>query len=180
MFAKFDAFTVKPNFDASLALAHTAFASIERLSALNLSAARQLAEQSNANFKQLLGAKTPQSLFALQTAQVQPAIESTIAYSRSVYEIATQTQEQFSKAIGVQFTDTKEKISAIVEKTLQNAPAGSDVAVAAIRKTIDSANTAFDNINNVAKQVAAIAEANVAAATAATTKAAASIAKKAA
>jgi len=50
-------------------------------------------------------------------------------------------------------------------------PAGSDVAVAAVKSAIAAANSAYDSMNKAAKQVAEIAEANVAAATSATVKA---------
>jgi hypothetical protein len=44
------------------------------------------------------------------------------------------------------------------------APAGSDAAVAGVRKVIDMVNAAYDSMNQAAKQAAKIAEANVAAA----------------
>ena len=47
----------------------------------------------------------------------------------------------------------------------KNAPAGSDVAVAAVKSMLAAANSAYDNFTKVAKQATEIAEANVAAAT---------------
>ena len=53
----------------------------------------------------------------------------------------------------------------LLDKVSKNAPAGSDVAVAAVKSMLAAANSAYDNMNKVAKQATEIAEANVAAAT---------------
>jgi hypothetical protein len=58
-----------------------------------------------------------------------------------------------------------ENFSALLDKAVKNAPAGSDVAVAAVKSMIAAANSAYDNMSKVAKQATEIAEANVAAAT---------------
>ncbi|HMV53310.1 MAG TPA: phasin family protein, partial [Rhodocyclaceae bacterium] len=83
----------KANVDALLTIANTAFASAERLAALNLNTARAVLEDSVSNAKSLLTAKDVQELISLQASLAQPMVEKAVAYSRSVYEIATQTQE---------------------------------------------------------------------------------------
>ncbi|HNO89426.1 MAG TPA: phasin family protein, partial [Rhodocyclaceae bacterium] len=87
----------KANVETLLTLANTAFASAERLAALNLNTARAVLEDSVANAKSLLSAKDVQELVNLQAALLQPVVEKAVAYSRSVYEIASQTQEEVSK-----------------------------------------------------------------------------------
>ena len=172
----------KASVEAFLTLANTAFASAERLAALNLNTARSFLEDSMANAKALLGAKDLQQLAALQTTLAQPSVEKLVSYSRNVYEIATQTQEEVSKIVESQFAEVNKNVSSALDKAVKNAPAGSDVAVAAVKSAIAAANSAYDNMSKAAKQVAEIAEANIAAATSATVKAAgtASKAKKAA
>ncbi len=171
----------KANVEAALTLANTAFASAERLAALNLNTARTLLEESVANAKALLGAKDIQEIVSLQTTLAQPAIEKAVSYSRSIYEIASQTQEEVSKVVESQFAEVNKNVAAILDKAAKNAPAGSDVAVAAVKSAIAAANSAYDSLSKAAKQVAEIAEANVSAATNATVKAvgAASVAPKA-
>lgn len=163
--------TNKASVEALLNLANTAFASAERIAALNLNTARSLLEDSVSNTKALLGAKDIQELIALQTTLAQPAVEKAVAYSRSLYEIAAQTQEEISKVVEAQFTETNKNVASVLDKAAKNAPAGSDVAVAAVKSAIAAANSAYDSISKAAKQVAEIAEANVAAATSATVKA---------
>ncbi len=161
----------KANVETLLTLANTAFASAERLAALNLNTARALLEDSVANAKTLLGAKDVQELVSLQSSLAQPSIEKAVAYSRSVYEISAQTQEEFSKVFEGQFAEVNKNVAAVLDKAAKSAPAGSDVAVAAVKSAIAAANSAYDSLNKAAKQVAEIAEANVAAATNATVKA---------
>ena len=161
----------KANIETLLTLANTAFASAERLAALNLNTARSLLEDGVANTKALLAAKDVQELVNLQVSLAQPIVEKAVAYSRSVYEISAQTQEELSKMIEAQFADFQKTVAGLLDKAAKSAPAGSDVAVAAVKSAIAAANSAFDNMNKAAKQVAEIAEANVAAATNATVKA---------
>ena len=161
----------KNNVEALLTLANTAFASAERLAALNLNTARTLLEDSVSNTKALLGAKDIQELISLQTSLTQPGVEKAVAYSRSIYEIATQTQEEINKIVEAQFSEANKNVNTVLEKAAKNAPAGSDVAVAAVKSAMAAANSAYDSITKAARQVAEMTEANVAAATNATVKA---------
>ncbi len=161
----------KANVEAMLTLANTAFASAERFAALNLNTARAVLEDSVNNAKALLGAKDLQEAISLQTTLAQPSVEKAVAYSRSVYEISAQTQEEFSKLVEAQFAEVNKNVATSLDKAAKSAPAGSDVAVAAVKSAIAAANSAYDTMSKAAKQVAEIAEANVAAATNATVKA---------
>ncbi|CAG0931503.1 MAG: hypothetical protein EFKGCFLK_02176 [Rhodocyclaceae bacterium] len=161
----------KANVEAMLTLANTAFASAERFAALNLNTARAVLEDGVNNAKALLGAKDLQEVISLQATLAQPSVEKAVAYSRSVYEISAQTQEEFSKLVEAQFAEVNKNVAATLDKAAKSAPAGSDVAVAAVKSAIAAANSAYDTMSKAAKQVAEIAEANVAAATNATVKA---------
>jgi phasin family protein len=170
----------KATVDSLLSLANTALASAERIAALNLNTARSVLEDSVSNAKALMGAKDAQEAMAIQASLTQPNVEKAAAYSRSVYEISAQTQEELSKMVEAQFGDFQKTVADLLDKAAKSAPAGSDVAVSAVKSAIAAASSAFENMNKAAKQVAEMAEANVAAATNATVKAAGSATKKAA
>jgi phasin family protein len=161
----------KANVETLLTIANTAFASAERLAALNLNTARTLLEDSVNTAKTLLAAKDIQELASMQTALAQPAFEKAVAYSRSIYEIATQTQDEFAKIFDSQYVELNKNVSSVLDKAAKSAPAGSDVAVAAVKSALAAANSAYETMNKAAKQVAEMTEANVAAATSATVKA---------
>jgi hypothetical protein len=101
----------------------------------------------------------------LQSTLATPAIEKAIAYSKSVYEVASEANAELSKVAEKRVAEWNENFSALLDKAVKNAPAGSDVAVAAVKSMMAAANSAYDNMNKVAKQATEIAEANVAAAT---------------
>lgn len=168
----------KASLDLAVFFSNTALASIERLTALNLNAARSILEESLAISKALLGAKDLQSFLSLQSSLTQPTIEKTVAYSRNVFEITSEAKENIAKVVESKIADANNKVSGLVQKALDKAPAGSEVAVAAVKSAIAASNSAYEGINKAAKQVAEIAEANVAAATSATVKAAAAVAPK--
>ena len=168
----------KASVDAMLSLANTALASAERIAALNLNTARSMLEDGMANSKAILGAKDPQEAVALSVAQAQPAVEQVVAYNRSLYEISAQTKDEVSKVLESQFADYQKQVASMLEQATKNAPAGSDVAIAAVKSALAAAGTAFDNMKNVVKQAADIAEANIATASNATVKAAGSGKKK--
>jgi len=115
--------------------------------------------------KSLLGAKDPQEFASLSATAAQPALEKAIAYSRSVYEIATQTQAEMSKFTETQTSDLNKNIVGYLDKVSKNAPAGSDVAIAAVKSALAAANSAYDSISRVTKQASELAETNFTAAT---------------
>ena len=158
--------------DSLLSVANTALASAERIANLNLETARAAFEDSAANTKALLGAKDVQEALAIQASLAQPNIDKAVAYGRSVAEISTQTQEELTKLVEAQFGDFQKSVTGMLEKAAKSAPAGSDVAVAAVQSAIAAATSAFDNMRKSAQQVTALAQNNIAAATSATAKAA--------
>ncbi|MDR2093120.1 MAG: phasin family protein [Azoarcus sp.] len=163
--------TNKANIETLLSLTNSAFANAERLAALNLNTARSVLEDSVSSTKALLGTKDVQELVSLQASLIQPLLEKSVAYARSVYEIASQGQEELAKVLETQLAELNKNVSSALDKAAKSAPVGSDVAVAAVKSAIAAANSAYDNFSKAVKQATEIAEANVAAATNATVKA---------
>ena len=157
--------TTKANMDAILSLATSQFAAFEKFASLNANVVKAAFEDFIANARALATAKDVQELVNLQSTFAQPAIEKAIAYSKSVYEVATEANSEFSKVAERRVAEWNENFVSLLDKVSKNAPAGSDVAIAAVKSMLAAANSAYDNINKVAKQATEIAEANVAAAT---------------
>ena len=155
----------KATVDSLLSVANTALASAERIAALNLNTVRSALEDSVSGAKSVMAAKDPQEALKLQSSLTQPAVEKAVAYSRSVYEITSQTQQELAKMVEAQFGDFQKSMAGMVEMATKSAPAGSECAVAAIQNAIAAATSAFGNMNSVAKQFAETAQANIASAT---------------
>jgi len=155
----------KATVEALLAVANTQFTALEKLATIQASAVKSAFEDSVANTRALLGAKDVQEFVTLQNSFTQPAIEKAIAYSKSVYEVATEANSELSKVAERRVAEWNENFVTLLDKVSKNAPAGSDVAVAAVKSMLAAANSAYDNLTKAAKQATEIAEANVAAAT---------------
>lgn len=148
-------------------LANATFAGAERLAALNLNAARNFIEDSAASTRALLAVKDVEALVSLQKSMAQPDTEKAADYTRRVYEIATQTQEALSHVVEAQVAELNKNLGLALDEAVKTAPAGSDLAVNALRSAISAANSAYDSMSKAAKQASEIAEANIAAASAA-------------
>ena len=151
--------------DSLLSVANAALASAERIATLNLETARNAIEDSAAN-------KDVQEALAIQASLTQPNIDKAVAYGRSVAAISSEAQEQLSKVVEAQFGDFQKSVASLLDKAAKSAPAGSEVAVAAVQSAIAAATSAFDNARKSAQQMTALAQNNIAAAASATAKAA--------
>jgi len=160
----------KANVDAFIGLASTQFATLEKLAALNFNATKGAFEDGVNHTRALLSARDPQEWINLNVGAVQPNVEKLVAYSRSVYELASESQAQATRFVEARAGEWNRTLIGLVDRLAKDAPAGSDVAVAAMKSAIAAANSAYDSFNKVAKQTAEIAEANIAAAAATVSK----------
>ena len=155
----------KSNVETLLAVANAQFAAFEKLANISAGAVKTAFEDSINNTRALLSAKDVQEFVSLQNAFAQPAMEKAIAYSKSVYEVATEANAELTKVAERRVSEWNEGFVGLLDKVSKNAPAGSDVAVAAIKSMLAASNSAYDNLSKVARQATEIAEANVNAAT---------------
>jgi phasin family protein len=109
----------KATVDSLLSVANTALASAERIAALNLNTVRSALEDSVSGAKSVMAAKDPQEALKLQSSLTQPAVEKAVAYSRSVYEITSQTQQELAKMVEAQFGDFQKSMAGMVEMAYQ-------------------------------------------------------------
>jgi len=168
----------KANLDNFFGLSHQAFAGVEKLVELNLSAARASLNESTAHAKAGLGVKDAQEFIALQTSFVQPLVEKTVSYSRHVYDITTGTTAELSKAAEAKAAEVQAAVLGYVDSALKNAPAGSESAVAFFKQAVSASNTAVESIQKAAKQAADLAESNLNAVTETAVKATKTTAKQ--
>ena len=157
--------TSKANIDALLSVATAQFSAFQRIAALNSSAVKGAFEDTIANARALAGAKDVQEFFSLQASFAQPAIDKAISYSKGVYEVAATTNAELSKLAEKRVAEWNDNFVSLLDQAVKNAPAGSDVAVNAVKQMIAAANSAYDNLNRAAKQATEMAQANVVAAT---------------
>lgn len=161
----------KANAEVMTALMRTAFEGMEKLAALNMAASREFFNTSISSAQQMLAAKDAQELAKINSAVAQPNVQKLMDYSRNVYDLVTQLQHQITSVMDSQYNALSKKASASIEKATAQAPVGGDVFAAAMKSMMDATNQAFGNMQNMAKQMTEIADANMQAASSATAKA---------
>ncbi|MFT3777058.1 MAG: phasin family protein [Ottowia sp.] len=170
--------TQKANLETLHGLTTKAFEGVEKLVELNLQATKAALTESNQHAQALLSVKDAQELIALQASLFQPLSEKAAAYSRHLYDIASGTGAEFTKAFEGKFAESQAQFAALVENAARNAPAGSETAVAMMKSAVAAANNAFESVQKAVKQATDVAEANFSAVAASATNAAKSAAKK--
>ena len=168
----------KANLDNLFGLSQQAFAGVEKLVELNLSAARATLNESTAHAKAVLGVKDAQEFIALQTSFVQPLVEKTVSYNRHVFDIASSTSAELSKAAEAKAAELQGAVLGYVDSALKNAPAGSESAVAFFKQAVSASNNAVESIQKAAKQATDLAHSNIQAVTETAVKATKTTAKK--
>jgi phasin family protein len=150
----------KASIETMFGLTHKAFEGVEKLVELNVQASKAALSESANHAKAVLSIKDAQELLALQASLMQPLAEKAAAYSRHLYDIASGTASEFSKAVEVHTADAQSKFVGLVDSAAKNAPAGSETAMAVMKSTVAAANNAFESVQKAVKQATDMAEAN--------------------
>ena len=153
-------------FDKAVRLSNIVLASAERFANLHLELSKKLLAEQAATTKALVEMKDPKAVLEFQAGLAQPGIDQAFSVARSVYDAAIQTQNEIQSFVEEQVLEFNKQLCANLDKVSQNAPAGSDVAINAMKNVLTSATAAYDTVTRTAKKVGAeLAEAGVAAAT---------------
>ncbi len=152
----------KANVETLFGLTAKAFEGVEKLVELNLSAAKAALDESSNSTQAVLSVKDAQELLAMQANLFQPLAEKTAAYGRHLYDIASGTSSEFTKAIATQTATAQTQFATLVDTVAQNAPAGSEHAVALMKGAVTSANSALESVQKAVKQATDLAESNLA------------------
>jgi phasin family protein len=167
----------KSTIEAGLKFAKVSFDAAERLMGLQLAVGRDVLNEGAKNAKVLAEVRDVQDFTLLRGKFAEAGTEKWTDYSKAVYEVAQHTQAQWSNLFEAQVTEMNKNVAAALDKAVKSAPAGADVAIAAIKSTMGATSAAFDSMTKAAKQVASYADANVKAATNATNAAVKSVKK---
>jgi phasin family protein len=150
----------KANLETLFGLTQKAFEGVEKMVELNIQASKAALAESANHTQSVLSVKDAQELLALQAGLMQPLAEKTAAYSRHLYDIASGTGAEFTKAVEAQTSDAQSKFMSAVDSATKNAPAGSETAVTAMKSAMSAASTAMESVQKAVKQASDMAEAN--------------------
>ena len=133
---------------AQLTLANT-----EKLAQLALGAARENVEQATAHAQALAQAKDVHEVIALNSAALEPVVKRAYAYSRTAYEAAAETNGEVKRAFEKQTAELNRAAIAALEEAFKYAPTGSESVVENVKTAMAAAQSAYNNLASINKQV---------------------------
>ena len=155
-------------FDSAARVSRISMDSAERAVAVQLEYAKGALTQATLNARAMTQARDVQELFGLRARIAENALENLMGYSRSLYEVASEAQSELGKLAEERMTSFQQAVSEGVDLAAKSAPAGSDVAVQAIKSSLAATTAAFDSFTKAAKNMASYTDAGVRAASTAT------------
>ncbi len=155
----------KATLDNFLALQGTFFGGFEKLVDLNLKVIKATMDELAQKSQQAIEVKDAQEALAFTTTLVQPSAEKALAYSKHVYDIMSGVQVDLSKMSEEQIAQSQQQVSEVIDQISKNAPTGSEGAVALLKSSLATANSAYESVAKAARQAADAAESNITAAT---------------
>ncbi len=168
----------KATLDNFLAIQGTFFNGFEKLVDLNLKVIKATMDEVAQKSQQAIEVKDAQEALSFTTA-FQPNAEKALAYSKHVYDIFSGVQVDLSKLTEEQIAQGQQQVSAAIDQIAKNAPTGSEGAVALLKSSLNTVNSAYESVAKATRQAADAAESNITAATNATFKAASDAAEAA-
>jgi phasin family protein len=169
----------KATLDNILAIQGTFFNGFEKLVDLNLKVIRATLDEVAQKSQQAVDAKDAQEVLAFTSSLVQPNAEKALAYSKHVYDIVSGVQVDLSKLTEEQVAQGQQQVTEALDQFAKTAPTGSEGAIALLKTSLATANSAYETAAKVARQAADAAESNISAATNATFQAASDAAEAA-
>jgi len=157
--------------DAAMKFAKVSFDSAERMFALNLEAAKVGLDESAKSTKAASAVKDVQELNGLRTKAAETGLEFFMGYSKNLYDISNFAQAQYSSLIEERVSAFQKTVAEGIDKAAKNAPAGTDVAFAALKSSMAASTAAMDTLSKASKQVSAFTDTAIKAASDTATKA---------
>ncbi len=168
----------KANIETLVGLTSKAFEGVEKIVELNLTASKVAMAEAGDHAKAVLSVKDAQELLALQSGLMQPLAEKAAAYNRHLYDIATGSAAEFTRAFEDQTGDSQRQFMGLVDTAAKNAPAGTETAVAVMKSAVAAANNALESVQKAVKQATEVAETNFNTVTATAVNASKTVSKK--
>ena len=147
--------------DAAARLTRISMDSAERTIAVQLEYAKGAIAQATLNAKAASQVKDVQGLVSLRTRIAENTLENLMGYSRSLYEVGAEAQAELSKLAEERMSKFQQAVTETVDQAARSAPAGGDMAAAAMKSSLAATTAAFDSFSKAAKHLASFTDAGV-------------------
>jgi phasin family protein len=160
---KIDQFTAanEAAIDQFTHFAQLSLANLERFAQLGLGAARENVAQATAHAQALAGAKDVHEVIALNSAALEPVMKRAYAYSRTAYDTAAETNNEVKRVLEAKAAEYNRAAVTALEEAFKYAPAGSEGVVDNMKTAIAAAQSAYNNMASINKQIYATVESAV-------------------
>jgi len=152
------------SFETAARLTRISMDSAERTIAVQLEYAKGALKQATLNARAVSQVKDVQELLSVRARIAENTLENIMGYSRSLYEVASEAQSEYSKLAEERMGAFQQAVTETVEQAAKSAPAGSDVAVAAVRSQLAATTAAFDSFTKASRHLASFTDAGIASA----------------
>ena len=133
--------------------AQMSLVNLEKFAQLGLGAARESVEQATAHAQSLAGAKDVHELIAINSAALEPVMKRAYAYSRTAYEAAAETNSEVKRVLEKQTSEYNRAAIAAMEEAFKYAPTGSESVVDNMKTAMAAAQSAYQNLASINKQI---------------------------
>jgi phasin family protein len=155
----------RANFDFFFGVAGKLLEGEEKLIHLNLDTTKTTFADWYQSMQTGLTEKEGQEVTGLPNALVLPSAEKVTTYERQVAEIVSTMQTQLAEVVNAQYQEVNREVQWFVENVAQNAPAGSEAAIAFLKQGASLANTAYETVQTATKEAVDVAQSSLSAAT---------------
>ncbi|MEM5389942.1 phasin family protein [Paraburkholderia phymatum] len=159
------------NLDFFFGLAGSMLEGEEKLMRLNMDTAKTTLADWYNRVHDGLEKKESQEVTGLQDALALHSAEKVLTYERQVAEIASSTQTQLAEVVNARYQEASRQVQSLVENLAQNAPVGSEAAIAFLKQAITLADTTQESVQKATKQAVEVVQSNLEAATEAASEA---------
>ena len=132
--------------------------SIERMFALNLEAVKVSLDVTAKNAKAVGTVKDAQALNGLTSKASETGVEFMTGYSKNLQDISNAAQAKFGALVEERVASFPKSMVEGLDKAAKTAPAGSDVAFAAIKSSMAASTAAMDTLTKAGKQLSTYSE----------------------
>ncbi|MEO5693129.1 MAG: phasin family protein [Usitatibacter sp.] len=133
--------------------AKLSLSNVEKFAGLGLEAARESVMLATKHAQALAGARDVNEVVALNQAALEPSLKRAYAYSRTAFDTAAETSNEVKRVLEKQNAEVQKAAVAALEEAFKYAPAGSETVVANVKSAMAAAQSAYDNLAAIQKQI---------------------------
>ena len=134
---------------------------VEHLTALNLNTGRALLDEAIAFTQAAASAREPRTLVELQVGSITPVLRHGHAWFTTAGTVAGQAQADALRLFEAGMSQWLQGVILTLELLNRSAPAGSALAVHALRSVVANASTAYDGVTRAAAHASSTARTHV-------------------